>query len=337
MAKPISTNDFNVLKAKGMAGNATTYNSKSAFDLILNRMDLSFTEHQKAGFWNSNSKNFTSDFERLFFSSSGASTSNDATRTVEEFLKKDSPQYKNFRRNAEQFALNNSAIPSTMGSKPPVPPIASTPDGDRPSTAVKDSARPILRPRSVVGGPELVGESMPQQVSDVVQADLFSYQTENEDLGKSNLLHIQNEFNQQRVRFRDPMFSPRKPEGPNVQGYIQPTQWEADRNVKPEFNEMFSAMHGAAKVASLSGVSSLYPDINAVADPYGLPRPASQFVPIAVQPSSWREEEAAAGGAPLKVDSDTWRNPDGHSTVSLSEFSQRDQLTKARLVGPVIY
>ena len=182
----------------------------------------------------------------------------------------------------------------------PVPPPAGTrvesdPISGDTITAMsdRDVSKPVLRARSEIAGPEVVEETPEQQMDDVVAADTFSYKPpHDEDIGNNNLVALQDDFNEQNVRFAGPLYAPRACEGPNVSGFVVDSRWNEcagptsvvyglrDHIVDQQLRARTHASHGSQSVA-LSPDNSTYPD------PAGRASHTNPFIPAQEQPGSW--------------------------------------------------
>ena len=345
--KEISTADYKTAKAGGKDPTAKPYVAYNMFRLVARRRGLKLKPQEMSAFWAETKDSFTNDFESLYFSKTGAATAGDATRTVEEFLKPESGQYKQFDKRFSRFRSDTSKAPSstaetlpgglTAGEKTTTQ-VDTGPEGDAVQTnQLRDMSKTILRSRSIIAGPEVVEETKEQAVSDVVQADLFEYKPKNEDRGEANLLELQNDFNEQNIRFARPLMSPRVTEGPETE--------ELDERFIPERGDVSSELKkihndniGAKKWAQAGGnLSVALMDANAIRCPFGHPRRPNPFIPIAEQRDSFMPATLPAFANNVlrfKKDENAWRVENmPEKRPSIPAFSPHEQMAKMVLVG----
>jgi hypothetical protein len=181
----------------------------------------------------------------------------------------------------------------------------------------KDTAKPVLRARAVIAGPEVVQETKEQQISDVVQADTFDYKPQHDaDIGENNVLALMGDFNEQTVRFRGPMFLPRVSEGPNVMGFDRPSQFNESAGssaVVFAMRDDLIEQTEQAKTYNSFGEKSYAPspDNSQYPDPSGRASHINPFVPAQEQPGPWEITVLPAFANDtigFKRDSNTWRS-----------------------------
>jgi hypothetical protein len=345
----ISTDDYETAKASGRAPKAKPYVAYNMFRLIAKRRNMKLKPQEMAALWQHEKVNFTKDFESLYFSKNGAVTAGDATRTVEEFLKPDSGQYKTFSKRFNKFRSDSSTAPSDAAEELPggfsqgektATQVESGPEGDKIMTnKMRDLSKTVLRSRTIIAGPELVEETKEQAVSDAVQADLFEYKPKNEDRGEANLLELQNDFNEQNIRFARPLFIPRTVDGPNVQGYEPDDRLIPDRDdVMVDLNELHESNLGAYRWSQAGGnLSVAFGDVNVIPCPFGYPRKPNPFIPIAEQSDLFMPATLPAFANNIlgfRKDENPWRvEHQPERRPSIPAFSPHDQIAKMTLVG----
>lgn len=208
----------------------------------------------------------------------------------------------------------------------------------------RDTAKPVLRSRAIIAGPEVVQETPEQQTSDAVQSDLFSKKPRHdEDIGDNNLLALQEDFLEEHVRFRGPLQMPRASEGPNVMGHVIPTQWDESAGSSAVVFQMRDDIIDHARKQSLMHDSksvALHPDNSLHPDPHGRASVANPFVPVCELPGAWEVPTLPAGSNDylgLKSNSNTFRAellPEQRSAKAF--MPQTSQLAEYERNGPSI-
>jgi hypothetical protein len=159
----------------------------------------------------------------------------------------------------------------------------------------------ILRERANVGPVSLVEETTERQVMDVVRAEEFSRKPkEGLEIGRNNLLDLQNQFGEVYLRFAEPLQMPRAGDvGPNTQGHIPIFQDSVNDPVKVGMDVREEADRNIREHAVTDALGSrsvgIVPDNNAIIDVFTGQPHVNPFVPFHQQSGGWRAEVLPVG------------------------------------------
>ena len=259
----------------------------SIFQFIVKKRGYGLSRRQVGLFWKAHKEQFGSTFKSLREKSNKG-----IEATVEEYLKEGGAQTSNMDAAHAKFLDDDRA---TTGDRPadaldPGTNVPVVQDGVTVNSATRDHSRLMLRARFDEAGPEDVQETVPQAVSDAVQADLFNKKGPNEDIDSTvNRLWLDNERNQHNVKWMGPLSMPRSTRGPNTQLAPMDPRFEEEQDF---LGPLIKRAHRAAAGFDLKRAPpiAVLGDANTYYDPYGHPRKPSYMVPANRQRHTFEPE-----------------------------------------------
>jgi len=146
--------------------------------------------------------------------------------------------------------------------------------------AQQNTAALKLRSRYMLPGAETLTETVDESVSDIVQSDLFSYNTANPENGVNNSVYIETELNA--IENLKGANIPRPPDRlEQLVGLSDiPYQWHDTQNVDDEMSDIMYSAVVQSGILAMPPISVALKDRMALSDPFGLPRQANPFVPV---------------------------------------------------------
>jgi len=143
-----------------------------------------------------------------------------------------------------------------------------------------DAGKMILRSRYTLPGTNDFGESTEEAMSDIVQADLFSYQTSNMEDGINNSVYLDSE-----ISLKMNMFGANMPRPPQHLEQLVglssiPYQWHDTQDAEAALGEIVVDSMVQSAFVNLPPVSiTLHDDMN-IPDPFSLPKRNNYLVPV---------------------------------------------------------
>lgn len=204
-----------------------------------------------------------------------------------------------------------------------------------------DESKRILRARYDVAPPSAVAESVPEQVADTAQAELFTYVPPGEELGENNTLFLHDRLNDE-IRFAKCNEKVMMNE-PNVLGFNSEFNDQQYYPVKEDFNMLIENQSGG-KLAASTQPFSILPNSNLqTTDPLNGVTQTSYWVAGAPQPGPMMRDTNYAlpvgfsnylGFAPWNGQA---RTPMFPSVQPGPDANYEQQLHTAFFLGPQIY
>jgi hypothetical protein len=210
-----------------------------------------------------------------------------------------------------------------------------------------DAGKMILRSRYTLPGTDDFSESTEQAMSDIVQADLFSYQTSNMQDGTNNTVYLDSEIN-----LKMNMMGANMPRPPaQLEQLVGITkilyQYNDTQDVEAAIGDIVVESMVQTAFANLPPVSVTLHDDMDIPDPFGLPKRNNYLVPVQdlslqlqrdyTQGTEFRELDSIG----FKRDGfDTWRFPReasqflGADTVQPMAYEQEMSLIEGQGVNP---
>lgn len=190
--------------------------------------------------------------------------------------------------------------------------------GDDPSRGIERTT-PSMRPKAFLAGAEAVIPDGKSQLQSDVMFDMFSSVSPGFGQGRDNKLYVENEANQEFIRFRDPLYRPRQHSG-HVNG-IQPLPWQW-QDVMPrhlvegyfkQFNKRIDDLTAMISNVPERVVNTLPTDVVTVPSSKGCYRKPSPLEPIINNIQPWLAVQDPAGvflnKRGFKHTTSSWRDP----------------------------
>ena len=189
-------------------------------------------------------------------------------------------------------------------------------ENNKPRQKTFNAAQLKLRSRYIQPGSETLTETTPEAVSDIVQSDLFSYNTANAENGVNNSVYIETELNEMGNMVNANI--PRPPDRlEQLVGLSKiPWQWNDTIDVQEQIEDIMKDTVVEVGMQLLPPVSITLKDIMPISDPFRLPRVKNSYVPVNnLQPGFQKDYTQGTSFGQLdavgfkREGYDTWRFP----------------------------
>lgn len=189
-------------------------------------------------------------------------------------------------------------------------------ESNKPRQNTFNSSQLKLRSHYIQAGAETATETIPEAVSDIVQSDLFSYNTANPENGVNNSVYIETELNEQANLVGANI--PRPPDKlEQLVGLSSiPWQWRDTIDVEANIEDLMHDAVVQSGLVMMPPVSVTLKDRMPVNDPFGLPRVVNPFIPVnSLQPGFQKDYTQGTEFGHLdrigfkRQGYDTWRFP----------------------------
>ena len=189
-------------------------------------------------------------------------------------------------------------------------------ESNKPRQNTFNSSQLKIRSHYIQAGAKTASETTPEAVSDIVQADLFSYNTANPENGVNNSVYIETALNEEKNLIGANI--PRPPDKlEQLVGLSSiPWQWRDTIDVEANIEDLMHDAVVQSGLVMMPPVSVTLKDRMPVNDPFGLPRVVNPFIPVdSLQPGF--EKDYTQGTEFGQLDAigfkragyDTWRFP----------------------------